>query len=137
MKKFEYAYFTIYHYCSIFSYFPDSLHVRLKCMYLLALSAGGWLLFLQQMFLRFVRVEWFASHEGAMINALAIYGAITFLFYRIFILDGKDQKIYYKHESTFQENPNKKRDLVIIALIASLPYIAMIIMKVYMPRVVA
>src|SRR5258708_35690836 len=93
VKKLDYVYFTIYHYCSRQSYFPDSLLVRMSCMYLLALSAGGWLLFLQTLFLRYVKGAWFSSHSGAMVSALTIYVGIAVLFYRIFIVDEKDQKI--------------------------------------------
>ena len=134
MKRFDYVYFTIYHYCSHQSYFPDSLHVRLKCMYLLALSVGGWILFLQQMFLRFVRIEWFASQDGAMINALSIYAAVTFMFYRIFIMEGKDQKIFDKYVSSWQHNPNKRRDLFVASFVAAVPYISMIFLKIFLPR---
>jgi hypothetical protein len=134
VKRLEYVYFTIYNYCGHQSYFPDSLSVRMKCMYLLALSAGGWVLFLQQLFLRFVRLEWFASHEGAMINALAVYAGITFIFYRVFIQEEKDQKIFDKYVSRWNNNPNKKRDLFLASLIAATPYISMVFMKLFLPR---
>lgn len=106
----------------------------MKCMYLLALSAGGWILFLQQLFLRFVRLEWFASHEGAMINALSVYAGITFIFYRVFIQEEKDQKIFDKYVSRWNENPNKRRDLALASLFAAVPYISMVFMKFFMPR---
>jgi hypothetical protein len=134
VKKLEYVYFTIYHYCGHQSYFPDSLHVRMKCMYLLALSAGGWILFLQQIFLRFVRMEWFASHAGAMINALSVYTGITVIFYRVFIQEEKDQQIFDKYVERWNKNPNKKRDLLIASLIVAVPYISMVMMKVFLPR---
>ena len=106
----------------------------MKCMYLLALSAGGWILFLQQLFLRFVRVEWFASQAGAMLNALTVYAGITFIFYRTFIQEEKDQKIFDKYVSRWNENPNKKRDLLLASLIAAVPYISMVLMKIFLPR---
>lgn len=134
MKKFDYVYFTIYHYYSKRSYFADSPVVRMKAMYLLALSVGGWVLFLQQLFLRFIRIAWFSSHEGAMINALSIYAGITIIFYRIFIVDGKDQKIFDKYVNTWNENPNKKRDLIMASFLAAVPYISMICMKILLPR---
>jgi hypothetical protein len=100
-------------------------------MYLLALSAGGWILFLQQLFLRFVRVAWFSSHAAAMLNALAIYTAITWIFYRIFIVEEKDQQIFEKYVSKWDNNPNKKRDLLVISLVAALPYLLMTGIKIY------
>ena len=134
MKKLDYVYFTIYHYCSRQSYFPDSLLVRMSCMYLLALSVGGWLLFLQTLFLRFVQNAWFSSHSGAMVSALTIYFGIAVLFYRIFIIDKKDQKIVDKYARAWQENPNKKRDSFLALIIASAPYIAMACIKFFISR---
>lgn len=134
MKKIEYVYFTIYHHCARRSYFPDSLEVRLKAMYLLALSAGGWILFLQLMYLRFIKNVWFSSHPLAMFYALAVYTSITILFYRIFIVNEHDQKIFSKFESAWNNNPNKKRDLLIVSFIAALPYLAMMGMKLLMTK---
>jgi hypothetical protein len=103
-------------------------------MYLLALSAGGWILFLQQLFLRFVRLEWFADHGAAMLNALTIYAAITFIFYRKFIQEEKDQKIFDKYVNRWNDNPNKKRDLLLASFIAAVPYISMVFMRLFLPR---
>lgn len=103
-------------------------------MYLLALSAGGWILFLQQVFLRYVRVVWFASPEAAMINALSVYLGITFIFHRIFIVNGKDQQIFDKYVNTWNENPNKKRDLFLALFFAAVPYISMVFVKMFLPR---
>jgi hypothetical protein len=103
-------------------------------MYLLALSVGGWLLFLQQVFLRYVRVVWFSTPEAAMINALSIYIAITLIFHRIFIVNGKDQQIFDKYVNTWNENPNKKRDLIVALFLAAVPYISMVFVKMFLPR---
>jgi len=103
-------------------------------MYLLALSAGGWLLFLQQLFLRYVRIAWFSSQAGAMINALTIYAGITFIFYRVFIQHEKDQKIYNKYFNAWNENPNKRRDLLLTSFVAAVPYVLMICVKILLPR---
>jgi len=129
VKKLEYGYFTIYHQCTRYSYFPDSLEVRLKAIYLLAISAGGWVLFLQMAYLRFVRNVWFSSHPTAMFFALAVYITLTLLFHRIFIVNENDQRIFNKYESSWNNNPNKKRDLFIVSFIAALPYLAMVAMK--------
>lgn len=134
VKKLEYVYFTIYHYYSRQSYFPDSLSVRLKSMYLLAMGAGGWLLLLQLAFLRFIKNAWFISHPVAMMYSLTVYTAVTFIFYRIFIVKEYDQKILSKFESAWNDNPNKKRDLFLALFVALVPYIVMVSIKYYFPR---
>lgn len=134
MKQFEYVYFTIYHYYSRQSYFPDSLAVRLKSMYLLALSVGGWLLCLQLLFLRFVKNAWFTSQQTAMLFALTIYTGITFFFYYHFIQKQVDQKIYSKYESSWNNNPNKQRDLFLAITAAATPYIVILLIKIFFPR---
>src|SRR5689334_3771136 len=106
----------------------------MSCMYLLALSVGGWLLFLQTLFLRFVQNAWFSSHSGAMVSALTIYIGIAVLFYRIFIVEAKDQKIVDKYINSWHKNPNKKRDSLLALVIASAPYIAMMCIKFFISR---
>lgn len=101
-------------------------------MYLLSLSTGGWILFLQSLFFRFVRNGWFSSPMGAMINALTIYTTIAVLFYRIFILEERDQKIFDKYINAWQNNPNKKRDLFITSFVAVVPYISMLVIKLFL-----
>jgi len=134
VKKFEYVYFTIYNYCSRQSYFPDELHVRLKSMYLLSLSVGGWILFMQTLFLRFVKHAWFTSHPGAMFYALGVYVAITAVFHKIFIVNEHDQKIYNRFSSSWNNNSNKRRDLFLALSAAAAPYILLIGMKIFFPR---
>lgn len=134
MKKFEYVYFTIYHHYSKKSYFPDSATVRLKSMYLLCFSVGGWILFLQALFLRLVKNAWFVSQSTAMFYSLSIFGAITFLFYRVFIINGHDQKIFDKYVNSWPDNPNKKRDLLVASLFIAIPFISMIALRVFLPR---
>jgi len=134
VKKFEYVYFTIYNYCSRQSFFPDELHVRLKSMYLLSLSVGGWILFLQTLFLRFVKHAWFTSHPGAMFYALSVYVAITVVFHRIFIVNEHDQKIYNRYSSSWNNNSNKRRDLFLALSVAAAPYILLMAMKIFFPR---
>ena len=96
---------------------------------MLALSAGGWILFLQSLFVRFIRHGWFASHAVAMINALTIYTIITVFFYRIFIIEERDQKIFDRYINKWESNPNKKRDLFIASFIAVAPYLSMFSIK--------
>ena len=127
----EYVYFNVYQYYSRQSARPDCFAVRLKCMYLLSISAGGWILFLQSIFLRFIRIGWFSSHAVAMFNALAIYTVITVLFYRIYITEGRDQKIFDKYINAWQTNPNQNRDLFIASFVAAVPYLSMICIRLF------
>jgi hypothetical protein len=66
-----------------------------------------------------------------MINALAIYTVITVLFYRIFIVEGRDQKIFDKYITAWHDNPNKKRDLVITSFVAAAPYLSMLCIRLF------
>ena len=134
MKKIDYVYFTIYAYCSRQSYFADSLVVRLQSMYMLAISAGGWLLFFQMLFLRYVKNVWFSSQPVAMLYALTVYAGVTALFHRIFIVKERDQKIFNRYVDAWQNNPNKKRDLLIASFVTALPYILTLGLKMFLPR---
>jgi hypothetical protein len=100
-------------------------------MYLFSVSAGGWLLLAQTLFLRFFRHGWFTSHAAAMMSALIIYASITFLFYRIFIVDERDQKIFDKYINAWHDNPHKRRDLLVASFVAALPYLAMMGIKIF------
>jgi len=66
-----------------------------------------------------------------MINALAIYSAIAFLFYRIYIIEERDQKIFDKYINAWQDNPHKKRDLFITSFVSAMPYLSMLCIKLY------
>src|SRR5689334_17060945 len=123
VKKIEYVYFNIYQYYNSNSSLANAFAVRLKCMYLLSLSAGGWILFLQSVFIRFIRHGWYSSQGVAMLGALSIYTFITYLFYHIFIVEGRDQVIFDRYINKWENNPNKKRDLIITSFIAAAPYL--------------
>jgi hypothetical protein len=103
-------------------------------MYLLSLSAGGWMLFLQSLFLRFIRHGWFASPAVGMFNALSIYTVVTVLFYRIFILEGRDEEIFDRYINKWENNPHKKRDLFFTSFVAAAPYISMLTMRLVIPH---
>jgi hypothetical protein len=134
VKQLEYLYFTIYHHYSRRSYFPDDLTVRLQAMYILSLSAGGWILFLQASYLRLVRQVWFSSSSTAMMFAISVYLIIAALFHRIFIVQEYDQRIFNKYAGDWEQNPNKKRDLLICLLVAAVPYLLLISLKLFFPR---
>ena len=134
VRNFEYVYFSIYLYYSRQSHVPNCMAVRLKCMYLFSLSAGGWILLLQSIFFRFIRNGWFSSHAAAMFTALCIYTTITYFFYHTFIVQERDQKIFDKHINRWNDNPNKKRDLFIASFIAAVPYMSMMAIKLFLHR---
>ena len=69
-----------------------------------------------------------------MSNALSIYTAMAFLFYRIFIVEERDQKIFDKYINAWQDNPHKKRDLFITSFVAAVPYVSMVGIKLYLHR---
>lgn len=134
MKQFEYVYFTIYHFYSKRSYFPDCLTVRLKSMYLLAMSVAGWILLFQLFFLRFIKNAWFSSHQGAMFFAMTVYAGILLLFHYHFITKEVDQKIFQKYQNAWKKNPNKTRDLLLALAVAVIPYTIMVAVRVWFPR---
>lgn len=134
MKRLEYIYFNIYNHCIKRSYYPGELFVRLQTMYLLCLSAGGWVLLLQTSFLRFVRRVWFTSHPNAMLFSITIYLIFGLLFHYIFIVKEHDQKIFDKYAQDWDRNPNKKRDLLLSVLVTVAPYLIMASLKLFFPR---
>jgi hypothetical protein len=103
-------------------------------MYLLSFSTGGWILFLQAMYLRTIKHSWFTSKDGAMTFALSVYLITAMIFHRIFIVNEKDQRILSKYESAWNNNPNKKRDLLISMIIIAVPYVLLASMSLMFPR---
>jgi hypothetical protein len=103
-------------------------------VYLLSLAVGGWLLFLQLVLLRFVRHGWFSNPTAAMFSALTIYTAVTLFFYNAFIVEERDQKIFDKHINSWNDNPNKKRDLFVTSFVAVAPYLFMVCIKLILRR---
>jgi hypothetical protein len=134
MKQLEYLYFNIYTHCSKRSFYPGDLYVRLRTMYLLCLSAGGWILLLQASFLRLIRHSWFSSQSSAMMFAMSVYLVIGFIFHRIFIVNEHDQKIFNKYAQSWDSNPNKKRDLLLSVLVTVIPYLLLLSLKLFFSR---
>ena len=134
MKPFEYLYFNIYNHCYQRSDHSGELLSRFQAMYLLSFSTGGWILFLQAMYLRTVKHSWFTSKDGAMIFALCVYLLTAMIFHRIFIVNEKDQQIMSKYEAAWNNNPNKKRDLRISMIMIAVPYVLLASMSLVFPR---
>lgn len=66
--------------------------------------------------------------------ALCVYLLTAMIFHRIFIVNEKDQKIMSKYEADWNNNPNKKRDLLISVIIIAVPYFLMASMSLLFPR---
>jgi hypothetical protein len=103
-------------------------------MYLLSFSTGGWILFLQAMYLRTVKHSWFTSKNGAMLFAISVYLLTALLFHRIFIVNERDQQILSKYETAWNNNPNKRRDLLLSMMFIAVPYLLIISMSLLFPR---
>jgi hypothetical protein len=103
-------------------------------MYILSLSAGGWILFLQAAYLRLILNSWFSSQPGAMFFAISVYLIIGLAFYHIFIVNKRDEKILNKFEHLRLNDTNKKRDLLLSLFVAIVPYVLMVSLKVFFPR---
>jgi hypothetical protein len=134
MKQLEYLYFNIYNHYSKRSFYPDDSFVRLVTIYILSLSAGGWVLLLEASFLRLVRHVWFTTQSGAMMFAVTVYLVIGCMFHWIFIVNGHDQKILSKFAHSNSRNSNKKTGLILSAIIAVAPYILLASLKIFFPR---
>ena len=134
LKPFEYLYFNIYNHCYQRSYQSGELLSRFQAMYLLSFSAGGWLLFLQAMYLRTIKHSWFTTKDGAMLFALTVYLVTAMIFHRIFIVNEKDQQIMSKYEASWNNNPNKKRDLLLSVVMIAAPYLLLGSMSLLFPR---
>lgn len=130
MKQLEYAYFHIYHFYYQRNQGLTSLPARMQTMYTVSISAGGWVLLLQTIFLRLVRHAWFTSQDAAMIFAIAVYLGAALLCYRIFITRSYDEKIYQKYET---DRANKPGGLLFAFMMVTAPYILLALFKQFFP----
>lgn len=133
MKHFEYVYFNIYAYYQQRNQDLTTQPARLWTMYVIALSIGGWILFLQAAFLRLVRHAWFTSQSLAMSFAIFVYVSTALVLYRIFILNNYDEKIYNKYEPSWINKPNKLRGLLYSILLVVAPYLLLLTLKLLFP----
>lgn len=131
MKRLEFVYFNIYNYYYQRNQDLTSLPARLKAMYIVSLSAGGWVLFVQAIFLRWIRHAWFASQSLALAFALFVYLSTALIFYRVFIINNYDEKIYTKYEPSWTSNPNKLSGLLCAVFVAITPYILLLSLRLF------
>ena len=133
MKHLEYVYFNIFDYCQQRSNDLTNLSARLQAMCIVSFSTGGWVLFMQAAFLRLVRGAWFSSPSMAMSFAVTVYLATALIFYRIFIINNYDEKIYNKYEQSGNNNPNKRSALIFSFIVAIFPYVLLLSLKLLVP----
>lgn len=134
MKHLAYVYCNIYNYCQQRNNSLSSLPARIQAMYIVSLSAGGWVLFMQALFLRLVRRAWFSSHAVAMSSAILIYLCTALLFYRLLIINNYDEKMYNKYESSGISDLDKQRGPFLAAFITVSPYLLLIALKLLFQR---
>jgi hypothetical protein len=134
MKPIEYLYFNIYNHFYQRSYHSQDFYARMQAMYLVSLSAGGWMLLLETAYLRMIRHSWFSSKPGATLFAATVYLLTAFIFNHIFIVNERDRKIYGKYEGEWNSNPKKKRDLLISVFVILIPYIFLVSLSIFFPR---
>ncbi len=134
VKHLEYVYFNIYNFYQQRSISLTGYAARIQTIFIASLSAGGWVLLFQTVFLRVFRRAWFTSQSLAMTFALSVYLISALLFYQIFIVNNYDEKIVTKYETSWANNPNKQRSFLICALVTAAPYLLLLIVKMLFPR---
>jgi hypothetical protein len=103
-------------------------------MYLCSLSAGGWILLLETVYLRMIKHSWFSSKPGATMFAAAVYMLTALIFNHIFINNERDRKIFGKFEGEWDRNPKKRRDLLISVFVIMVPYLFLVSLAIFFPR---
>jgi hypothetical protein len=134
MKPIEYLYFNIYNHFYQRSVHPQDFYARIQAMYLFSFSAGGWILFLEAVYLRLIRHSWFSSKPGATIFAATVYILTALVLKHIFIDNERDRRIFEKYESGWDRNQKKKRDLLISVFVIVAPYLFLISLAKFFPR---
>ncbi len=134
MKPIEYLYFNIYNHFYQRSYDSRGYYARIQAMYLVALSAGGWILLLEAAYLRIISHSWFSSRPGATLFAATVYTLTALIFHHIFIVNERDLKIHGKYEEQWDRNPKKKRDLIISVFVIIVPYLFLVSLAIFFPR---
>lgn len=134
MKHIDYLYFNIYSYFYRSSPFRQSAISRILAMYLFSLGSGGWVLLAESVYLKVVKHTRFASRGEATLFAMSLYLLAAVLFNYIFIVKDRDQKIFGKYEEMSNQNPKRKRHLVISAWVLILPYLGLMAFAFFSPK---
>ena len=134
MKHIDYLYFNIYNYFYQTSQDRQGFNTRIQAMYLFSLGSGGWILFLQALYLHLLRHAWFSSQAQSAVFAVSIYVLTAILFNYIFIVKHRDLKIFGKYEEVANQNPKRKWHLILSFGILAMPYLALLSFAVFSPR---
>jgi hypothetical protein len=134
MKPIDYLYFNIYNHFYQRSYHSREFYARIQAMYLFSLFTGGWVLFMEAVYLRTVRHSWFTSKPGATLFAGGVYLLSALILHHIYIVNERDQKIFGKYEEKWDRNPKKKRDLIISVFAILTPYLFLVTLAKFFPR---
>lgn len=134
MKHIDYLYFNIYNYFYTISQQRQNSYTRIQAMYLFSLGSGGWLLMLEALYLHLIRHSWFPSKAESTTFAVSLYMLTAVLFHHIFIVKDRDQKIFGRYEAFSNQNPKKKRHLIISVIILSIPYLVLSAWAIFSPR---
>ena len=134
MKHIDYLYFNIYNYFYRISQYRQSFNTRIQAMYLFSLGSGGWLLLLEALYLHLIKHAWFSSPAESAIFAISLYVLTALLFNYTFIIKDRDLKIFEKYEELSNQNPKRKRHLIISISILLLPYLVLLSFAIFFPR---
>ncbi len=134
MKHLDYLYFNIYNHFYRTSQYKQSFNPRMQAMYLFSLGSGGWLLLLESLYLHVVKRSRFSSPGESTIFASSIYMLTAVLFGYIFIMKDRDLKIFGKYEELSNQNPKRKRHLIISISILVMPYLGLLSLGVIFSR---
>lgn len=134
MKHVDYLYFNIYNYFYRIGLDRQHFNARIQAMYLFSLGSGGWLLFLEALYLHMIRHAWFSSKEESTIFAVSLYMLTAVLFNYIFIVKDRDLKIFGKYEKLSIRDPKRKMHFIISVGVLIMPYLALISFAIIFPR---
>jgi hypothetical protein len=134
MKYIDYLYFNIYSHLYRISLYKESSNTRTQAMYLFSIGFGGWLLLFEALYLHLVKHARFASRGESTVFAASLYMLTAILSNYFFIVKDRDQKILGKYEELADENPKRKRHLIISVVILLLPYMGLLFFAIFFPR---
>jgi|SRR5450432_947748 len=134
MRPFEYLYFNIYNHFYQRYYNSQEFYARIQAMYLFSFFTGGWILFLEAVYLRIVRHSWFTSKPISALFAAAVYLLTAWVLHYIFIIHEQDRRIFEKYEEKWDRNQWKKRDLLISVFMIVAPYVFLASLARFFPR---
>ncbi len=125
MKHLDYLYFNIYNHFYRISQYRQSLNPRMQAMYMFSLGSGGWVLFLEALYLRLIKHTRVSSKTESIVFAMSIYMLSALLFSYIFIVKDRDQKIFGKYEALSSRNPKRNLHFIISIAVLLLPYLGL------------